>query len=106
MTIAQYQNYLSDSVEKREMLRTMQEIDPEHKNEYTILYMLEDAKLKAKCRVDGRYEIQFDVSVLDRMIGLIQKAIQYDRDTEEAFKEGVKKGERLVLEALNSDDGR
>lgn len=85
MTIAQYQNCQSDLIEKREMLHTMQKTDTEHKNEYTILYMFEEAKLKAECRADGKYEIQFDVSVLDRMIGLVQKAIQYDKEKNEGY---------------------
>lgn len=42
-------------------------------------------KWEEEIRADGKYEIQFDVSVLDRMIGLVQKAIQYDKEKNEGY---------------------
>lgn len=55
-------------------------IDDIRAEEKIILGMFINAKTKAECRIDGRYEIQFDVPVLDRMIELVQKAIQYDEN--------------------------
>lgn len=61
-------------------------IDDIRAEENIILNMFIDAKSKAECRIDGRYEIQFDVPCLDRMIEIVQKAIQY----EDSIKGGAK----------------
>lgn len=107
MTVDNYKKYQAIAFDNRDEFYRLKEADPEHIAEYSVRMELKNALSHAE--ITGNTEnVKLTISDLQLLIKCINRSVQYDRDIEnietESFKAGVLKGQKMMLEAINSDD--